>query len=241
MSDAPTTESTVAAIATDIPGAAGVFERFGIDYCCGGKLSLARACEKRGLDPVQILVAVHRQSPGHGEDARDWTRESMAELCDNIEQTHHAYLKSELPRVMQLAEKVARVHGERFEKLGALSAAFTTFAEDMFSHMAKEEKVLFPALRAMERGDRSIGGPIEGPIKCMTEEHDAAGAALAKFRLLTDDFAPTAHACNSWRVLLNDLSRLERDMHRHVHKENNILFPKGLAAADRVARDVANP
>ncbi len=233
MSVTPTIESTVATIATEIPGAAGVFERLGIDYCCGGKLPLARACERRGLDPATVLAEVERQAPRERADAQDWSRAGMTALCDHIEHAHHGYLKAELPRLGELAAKVARVHGENYPKLRELSGAFARFSDDMFSHMAKEEGVLFPALRAMERGERPMGGAIDGPIKCMTDEHDEAGAALATFRALTDDYAPPMHACNSWRVLLGDLSRLERDMHQHVHKENNILFPKGLAAAGK--------
>ncbi|HMN41041.1 MAG TPA: iron-sulfur cluster repair di-iron protein [Phycisphaerales bacterium] len=233
MNATPSIESTVATIATEIPGAAAVFERHGIDYCCGGKMPLWRACQKRGLDPGAVLAEVERRATGEPAGAPDWAAMGMAELSDHIEGVHHAYLKAELPRLGQLAAKVAGVHGAGHPRLRELSEAFSGFSADMFSHMAKEEQVLFPALRAIERGERPFGGAIEGPIACMTDEHDEAGIALAKFRSLTDGYAPPMHACNSWRVLLGDLARLEKDMHQHVHKENNILFPKGLAAAGR--------
>jgi regulator of cell morphogenesis and NO signaling len=227
MSQTHTIESTVATIATEIPGAAGVFERHGIDYCCGGKLPLARACQKRGLDAEAVLVEVKRAVPAAG--APDLAGMGMGGLCDHIERTHHAYLKAELPRLEQLAVKVGNVHGENYPELRELAALMAEFSADMFSHMSKEETILFPALRAAERGE--FGAGVAAPIACMMEEHDDAGAALAKFRELTNGYAPPLHACNSWRVLLGDLARLEKDMHQHVHTENNILFPKGLSAA----------
>ncbi|HMN41055.1 MAG TPA: iron-sulfur cluster repair di-iron protein [Phycisphaerales bacterium] len=224
-----TPETTVATIATSVPGAASLFEQLGIDYCCGGTIPLGQACRKRGLDPAEVIVRLEAAAQDPAPGGRDWAGMSLADLTANIESAHHQYLKDELPHMRHLSRKVAKVHGEAHPELRALSEEFERFADDMTSHMEKEERVLFPLIRSMEAG-RS-GGPIavDHPIRCLMHEHEDAGRSLAAFRSLTGGFSPPMGACNSWRVLLNDLERLERDTHEHVHKENNILFPRALA------------
>lgn len=224
-------ETTVATIASEIPGAAGVFERIGIDYCCGGKVRLAQACGKRGLKVDDVLSQLQSTAAGTTPTVRNWSQASMTELADEIEAKHHGYLKSELPRLCALADKVDKTHGDHRPELHELAHLFRNFADDMTIHMGKEEQVLFPILRSMDKGQSSSSLPINFPITCMTQDHEEAGAALELFRALTNGYTPPADACTSWRVLLADLARLECDMHEHVHKENNILFPKALAAA----------
>jgi regulator of cell morphogenesis and NO signaling len=225
-------QATVATIATSVPRGARVFERFGIDYCCGGKLPLESACRRRGLNTEEVLDALRAAAAESPAGERDWNTASLAELADHIESVHHHFLTEELPRVRALATKVARVHGENHPELREVAEVFVAFADEMFSHMRKEEGVLFPAIRAIERGESGApGASIDAPIACMVHEHDDAGRSLERMRALTGDFRPPAEACNSWRVLVNDLARLERDTHAHVHKENNILFPRALALA----------
>jgi regulator of cell morphogenesis and NO signaling len=226
--------TTVATIATELPGAAGLFERLGIDYCCGGKMPLETACRRKGLQTQDVLAQLESITPDSGQSTRDWSSATMTELAEHIQSTHHQYLKDELPRLITLTAKVARVHGENHPELITLADAFVRFSDDMFSHMDKEEKVLFPLLRATERAGAAPSVSVDQPIQCMTGEHEEAGRALESFRTLTNDFAPPTGACNSWRVMLSDLERLERDMHQHVHKENNILFVKAVAPGQPV-------
>jgi regulator of cell morphogenesis and NO signaling len=224
-------DMTVGTIATEVPGAAGVFERLGIDYCCAGKVPLAQACRKRGLAVEEVVTLLRSEAAGSGAHSRDWSGATMTELADEIEATHHAYLKTELPRLCVLADKVGTAHGNGCPELRELAALFRRFSEEMTRHMAEEERDIFPALRSMERGSGAAAAQIAPPIERMTEEHEEAGVALRRFRQLTRNYQPPLGACTSWRVLLTDLERLERDMHEHVHKENNVLFPRAMSTA----------
>lgn len=234
MTALPSASTTVARIATECPGAAGLFERLGIDYCCGGKMPLEIACRRRGLKTEDVLAQLAKTASEPEQQVQEWPGMSATDLANHIESTHHKYLKSELPRLRKLAEKVAAVHGDSHPELCTLAETFSKFSEDMISHMDEEENVLFPTLRAKERGDFQLPVHIDRTIACMTHEHEEAGRALEQFRFLTHDYTPPEVACNSWRVLLGDLKRLECDMHEHVHKENNILFAKALSSSGPV-------
>jgi regulator of cell morphogenesis and NO signaling len=220
---------TVGSIAVSIPGAPAVLEKLGIDYCCGGRALLEQMCAKKGLDVSDVIGAIRQAAAGGRGETRDWSLATMEELTRNIETTHHQYLKDELPRLLILAAKVARVHGDKDHRLVQLERVLGRFAEELTEHMLKEENVLFPTLRTVERDGAHMPPGIERPIACMMEEHTDAGDALERMRELTDGFTPPLGACGSWRVLLTDLARLERDMHEHVHQENNILFPRAMS------------
>lgn len=217
-------DTPVATIVARSPGTGRVFERFGIEYCCQGRRRLGEACAERGVSPGEVLKALRSASgPATGEP--DVLGMTMIELADHIERTHHARLKTELPRLCEMAAKVERAHGDHHEELADLQRTVDTFAEEMFEHMAAEERVLFPAIRTIERDG---GGPaplVSDAIRCMMSEHEDAGEALERMRSLTGGFVPPADACPTFRALLHDLNELESDTHRHVHKENNFLFP----------------
>jgi regulator of cell morphogenesis and NO signaling len=225
-------ESTVGQLVTERPARARIFETFGIDYCCGGKKRLDHALAEEGLDPktvLGILNAFDEQAPAV---ERDWSTATLTELADHIEQTHHAYLKKELPRLEYLVNKVAHRHGGRTPQLVELAQVFNAFKVELDSHMRKEEVVLFPICRQLDLAgepQRFHCGSVENPIAVMVREHDDAGAALARMRELTNDYTPPPDACNTYRALFDALRQLEQDMHRHVHKENSILFPKAAA------------
>jgi regulator of cell morphogenesis and NO signaling len=226
-------DTTVGQLVTERPSRAKIFESFGIDYCCGGKKPLAKACAEKGIDPntvAGILTAFDEQRP---ETETDWSTRTMTELADHIEATHHAYLKQELPRVEALAEKVANRHGDHGPQLFELFQVFNGFKAELVSHMWKEEQVLFPLVRRLDSGDHAAAshcGSVQNPIRVMMQEHDDAGDAMARMRQLTDNYTPPADACNTYRALFDSLKQIEQDMHRHVHKENSILFPKAVEA-----------
>ena len=226
-------QQSIGEIVTQNPNLSRVFEAMGIDYCCGGKKTLAEACHQKGLDPRQVLYklreADHVASPSNPQV--DVTAMSVTDLVDHIEKTHHAYLHEELPRLAAMTKKVATRHGERDPRLQEVQETFRAMALELGQHMFKEEECLFPMIRQLEAGDRSPTvhcGTLGNPIRQMEFEHDDAGSALKRLRELTEGFEPPEWACNTYRALLAGLAYLERDMHTHVHKENNILFPSAL-------------
>jgi regulator of cell morphogenesis and NO signaling len=226
-----TPETRIGDIVTAHPTLARVFEELGIDYCCGGRQTLATASQGRGLAPATVaamLGAAARLLAAAPAEV-DAAAMSLTALADHIEQTHHAYLKDELPRLVEMAERVARKHGERDPRLREVAAVVLSLAQEMFSHMQKEEHILFPLVRRIEAGPAGgFTASIADPIRQMEAEHDAAGRAVARLRELTGGFLPDSDACNTHRALLAGLEQLEADLHRHVHKENNVMFPRAL-------------
>jgi regulator of cell morphogenesis and NO signaling len=231
---AVTAETTIGALVAARPLYARLFEQLGIDYCCGGKLSIATACAKLQLDVGTTLKFLESTAAliQAGPAEVDAAAMSLTELADHIETTHHAYLKEELPRLVEMAERVARKHAEHDARLPEIAAATRELAEEMICHMQKEEFVLFPLVRQIDAGRGSASAALlSGPIHQMEDEHQAAGDATARLRLLTDGFSLANAICNTHRALLDGLARFETDLHRHVHKENNVLFPRALAKA----------
>jgi regulator of cell morphogenesis and NO signaling len=237
-SDTPlcTPETRIGDIVAARPALARIFERLGIDYCCGGKQTLAAACRAKGLEPqtvaalLEAAVSVTGTTPAE-VDAAGMT---LTQLADHIEVTHHAYLKTELPRLVEMSERVARKHSWRDARLPEMHGLVVALTEEMLSHMEKEERILFPLVRQIDAGAAGPdGGGLAAPIRQMEVEHDSAGRAIARLRVLTDGFAPGPDACNTHRALLAGLAEFETDLHRHVHKENNVLFPRAL---DRAAQ-----
>lgn len=230
------TQVTVGELVRERPARSRVFEALRIDYCCGGKLSLAEACARRSLDATDVLAQIRADDAAttqRGAAESDVAALGLAELADHIEQTHHVYLRGALPRLAQLIDRVHKVHGEAEPRLAQVRAAFAGFEQEVSQHMLKEERILFPMIRALElTGAQAAGdfhcGSIAHPIRQMEYEHDQAGDALATLRTATDGFAPPEWACNTYRAMLAGLAELEADMHQHIHKENNILFPRAL-------------
>ena len=228
-------QTTVGELVKERPARSRVFERLDIDYCCGGKLPLARACERQQLDPQTVLQQLREADAQPDPQAAplvDADAMSLTELVDHIEQTHHEYMKDELPRLDALTEKVFEVHGDADPRLADVRRAFVTLYEEVVGHMEKEEQVLFPIVRQMESA-RDLaacdGGSVATPIRQMEHEHDEAGKALAIMHGFTDEYQPPQWACNTYRAMLDGLKQLEWDLHQHIHKENNVLFPRAQA------------
>lgn len=224
---------SVGELVVERPDLIPLFERLGIDYCCGGQQSLQEACARKGLDAVsvaQTIDAFSRLQGGEGSDKPDWAKQSLTALCDHIEQTHHRYLVEELPGLAALVDKVAQAHGESDPALHQVKALFHELAAELLDHLQKEEKILFPLIRRLDANQQLPAGmSVEAPIHQMESEHASSGDALAALRDLTRGFTPPPGACGSYRAMLAGLERLERDMHLHIHKENNILFPRAIA------------
>lgn len=226
-----TVSSSLAEWVTSVPAAAAVLESYELDYCCGGRESLAAACAARGLDAAVVSVALEAAADNHDSAAPapvDWSRASLTDLCDHIEQTHHVYLRTQFPRLEQLLGKVLSAHGGHHPELRAVAGQFRALVGELGPHLMKEEQILFPAIRRLEAADsppRFPFGSVRNPIRMMEHEHDGAGHCLHELRRLTNGYAPPTDACATWRQLLLGLDALERDLHLHIHKENNLLFP----------------
>lgn len=230
-----TPASSVGDIVASRPLLARSFEQLGIDFCCGGKSSLASACAARGLEvnTVIALLAATSASLAGGPPEVDAAGMSLTALADHIEQTHHVYVKEELPRLVEMADRVGLKHGWRDARLPEMAQIVHALTAEMLAHMQKEEGILFPLVRQIDSGSRDgfHCGSIANPIRVMEAEHESAGQAMARLRELTDDFTPGPDACNTHRALLAGLAQFEADLHLHVHKENNILFPRALERA----------
>jgi regulator of cell morphogenesis and NO signaling len=227
-----TPETTVGEIVRAMPSRSRVFENLGIDYCCGGKKALADVCVAKGLDPatvVALLMALEGASDGTDVNPDGMT---LPELCDHIEQVHHGYLREELPRLDYMTRKVAAVHGDHEPRLREVRQVFESFQAEINAHTKEEEEITFPAIRRLASTggtETAAAGNLRDGFAKLESEHESAGAALLRFKTLTDDFTPPEWACNTFRALYDGLAKLEKNTHQHVHKENNILFPRALA------------
>ncbi len=229
-------QSQVGEVAANSFPAVQVFEDYGIDYCCGGNQSIGDACRQKGIDSGALLEALRDRVAGSGSDGQNWQTAPLAELIDHIVAKHHEYLKLELPRLEQRLNAVYRAHRDKDDgRLARLPEIFFLMKDELELHMHKEEGMLFPAIEHAERA-ANVGwrtelpfGSLANPVRVMLAEHDSAGDALSQIRSTTRNYELPPYACNTYRALFQGLEELERDLHLHIHLENNILFPRALA------------
>jgi regulator of cell morphogenesis and NO signaling len=213
---------------------AAVLKRFGIDFCCGGGVSLEAACQKKGValeDGERALAASdNRGTP----DARasSW---APTFLADYIVNEHHTYVRESVPVLRAFTQKVARVHGEARPELVAIAARFEEVAQELEAHMASEEHVVFPLVKALAEGRPAEGTSLHALVGEMEAEHDHAGHLMREINRLSGGYTPPEGACNTYRATYAKLEEFEDDLHRHVHLENNVLFPKALALEETAA------
>jgi regulator of cell morphogenesis and NO signaling len=213
---------TLADLASRLPGASRVFHRHRLDFCCGGKRSLAEACRQCGLDPAALVAELASEGAGAGGAEVDWTERPLAELVDHILTRYHEPLRRELPELVRLARKVEGVHPDKAGCPLGLGDHLASVQDGLELHMRKEEQVLFPLVRA--RRGRQAGGP----VGVLTHEHDEHAVGLRHTRALTGDLVAPRYACTTWRALYLRLEAFERDLMEHIHLENNVLFPRAL-------------
>lgn len=234
-------QMTVRDLVGRYPQTRPVFEKHGIDYCCGGAVSLADAAAKHGLKLSALLMelktALQAAPAKAAATERDWYAATLSELSANIVAKHHGYMKTALPRLRVLVTTVLNAHGEHHgDVLRPLQELFNALDAELSSHLMKEEQVLFPYLTALESHVREAAplpqacfGSARHPIQQMEHEHESAGRVLAKLREVTRDYALPADACPTFAALYEELQRMEADLHQHIHLENNILFPRAIA------------
>jgi regulator of cell morphogenesis and NO signaling len=235
------TTKTISEIAVEAPAAMRVFEEYKIDYCCGGNRNFYEACQFVGVSPEivsnKIIQVLNRQT----EDSESPKEKTASELIDHIIKTHHLFTKAEIPRLSALLEKVCRKHGKSHLELFSLQNAFTELCNDLIPHLAKEETVLFPFIKHLEMSEKNnLSNPhppfvtVKNPVRMMMIEHDTAGNLLNRMREITQDYALPEGACRSFQALYFGLEEFEKDLHRHIHLENNLLFPMAVKLEQKV-------
>jgi regulator of cell morphogenesis and NO signaling len=238
------TSKTVRELALEIPQATRVFERMGIDYCCGGSRSLEEACAAahvRVEDVERSLAEAGEHSPRAGPDDASWQRAPLFGLIAHIIQKHHYFVRRELQRIEPLLARVISSHGQKHPELLEVQRQFRGLGEEMIQHMMKEEQILFPYITHLEESQSRRQpvapprfGTAENPIRMMMHEHENAGSVLRTIRAQTGNYRLPAGACAGFESLYQGLQEFEQDLHQHIHLENNILFPRTLELEGKV-------
>lgn len=232
-------EETIGNIVAKDYRSAEVFEQLGIDFCCQGNRTIAIACKDSNLEPEEVISALQKQLSKENfanEQNANFGSWPLDLLCDYIEKKHHRYVRKQIPVINAYLEKIEKVHGNKHPFLSTVSKLFASGGRELQSHMQKEEKVLFPAIRNMidpqiiiDKKDRSCNfDSIQQPINKMMDEHDAEGNRFRQIRALTQEFTLPSDACETFRLTYLALQDFEKDLHQHIHLENNILFPKAI-------------
>lgn len=227
---------SVREVALEIPGATRIFESVGIDYCCGGQQSLSDACAKAGITVDDMMSSLESARTSNEQiKEQNFLNARLAELIDHIVETHHVFTRTEIGRLRALLDKVCEVHGRNHPELQRLRSLFETLSLDLEPHMMKEERVLFPYVIGIENAvsnEQPVTMPpfmtVANPVRMMMLEHDRAGELLRQMRQVSSDYAPPSDACISYQTLYQALDAFEKDLHQHIHLENNILFPRAL-------------
>ncbi|HLV67879.1 MAG TPA: iron-sulfur cluster repair di-iron protein [Polyangiaceae bacterium] len=221
MPQSPSPSSTLAELAITYPAASRVFQAFGLDFCCKGQRPLAEACAERGLDHTAVLQALESATEAPEFPAGNFAQQSSETLIRYIVGYHHRRIREELPELISMAAKVERVHQSKPGCPLGLADHLARTANELDSHMSKEERVLFPMILDGRTG-------LHRPVGVMEAEHRDHGAALERTRELTTNLTPPEHACTTWRALYLRLLEFERELMDHVHLENYVLFPRAL-------------
>ncbi len=227
------TEKTVADYVTENIKNAHLFKKHGIDFCCGGGVSLAQAAAKANVS-LDILEK-ELQETGSVSREYDYKNWKLDFLTDHIINVHHHYVEENIPLLIQYSARVAKVHGNQRPELLKIQQLFTKVAQELGAHLKKEELILFPFIKKMVRAQEEGApvpqphfGKIDDPIKMMETEHDEAGAIFKEISDLSDNYTCPDWACNTYKAFYAKLEEFENDLHHHVHLENNILFPRAI-------------
>lgn len=230
-----TKEKTVGAVVSENIKAAHVFKKHGIDFCCGGGISIAKACSKYEVsyEVLEKELSDVDKPVGRGHDYNNW---DLSFLIDHILNVHHTYVSESIPMISQYANKVAKVHGHHYTDLIEINKLFHEVADELLEHMQKEERILFPFIKQLVKA-KNEGiipvqppfGTVNNPIQMMEHEHENAGDIFKTIAILTNDYTPPEGACNTFKALYSKLEEFEQDLHQHIHLENNILHPKAVA------------
>ncbi len=230
-----TEDKTVAEIVTENIKTAHIFKKYGIDFCCGGGITIEEACSKKGIDYSLLekeLVAVDMVV----DKEHDYDKWDLHYLIDHIINVHHKYVEESIPLLLQYADRVAKVHGHHYVEVVEINSLFHEVAQELSAHMKKEELILFPYIKQLVKAEKEGSTParphfgtVNNPIQMMEYEHENAGGIFKSIAKLSSDYTPPDEACNTFRALYAKLEEFEQDLHKHIHLENNILHPKAIA------------
>lgn len=214
---------------------AAIFSKHKIDFCCQGNRTVEEACDKKGIDSNQLIEELNGVLNSKGGETIDYKSWPLDLLAEYIEKKHHRYVEEKIPVLRQFLDKLCKVHGSRHPELFKINELFVASAGELASHMKKEELILFPFIKKMVKAKIENGavqspqfGTVENPIAMMMEEHDNEGARFREIDALTNNYNPPADACNTYKVTYAMLDEFEKDLHLHIHLENNILFPEAI-------------
>lgn len=234
-------ETLVREIVLENPSAIPLLEQHGIDYCCGGAQSLAQACQRGGIPVSALLEELTSLAHSEAPAPETWLTAPLPALIDHIVDRHHAYARQQLAIILPLAQKVSVRHGTLHPELLQLDEHLRHLEAELAHHFACEENILFPAIRRLATGHHPLFPPVFGniaqPIARMLADHAQTGDELRALRTISHDLEPPAEACTSWRALYQAVADLETDLHRHIHLENNILFPRAQQNAQQHAKE----
>lgn len=229
-----TKNKTVAEVVTENIKSAHIFKKYGIDFCCGGGITIEKACAKKEVDYsvlIEELSAIDKVT----SNAYNYDNWDLGFLIDHIQNVHHTYVEENIPLLIQYANKVASVHGHHYTEVVEINNLFTEVANELSAHMRKEELILFPYVKQMVKAEKEgvkaappHFGTVKNPIQMMENEHENAGDILKEIARLSNNYSPPEDACNTFRALYAKLDEFEQDLHQHIHLENNILFPKAI-------------
>lgn len=230
---------SLATIVTENHKTAAVFEKHHLDFCCKGKRTLKQACIEIRVNPATVLTDLEKAIENQNDDTPDPSSMRLSELADYIVEKHHSYVRRELPLILGYLQKVSSKHGEKHPELYKILELFTAIKEEMEFHMKKEETILFPRISEMEKMAtentllRVSKSFISAPVSIMEEEHEHAGSLMEEIRKLCENYTAPASACTTYKLSFAALQNFEMDLHRHVHLENNILFPSAIKMIER--------
>lgn len=214
---------------------AAIFSKYGIDFCCKGNRTIEEACDKKDIDTNQLMEQLNTVLSTKNDNEIDFKLWPLDLLADYIEKKHHRYVEEKTPMLLQFLDKLCKVHGESHPELFEINELFKGSAGELAQHMKKEELILFPFVKKMVKAtltdnliEQPHFGTVKNPIAMMMQEHDTEGERFRKIAALSNNYTPPADACNTYRVTFAMLEEFEQDLHKHIHLENNILFPKAM-------------
>lgn len=225
---------SVGEIVKNMPKAAGIFSKLKIDFCCGGNINFNEACQRKGVNPEEVLDQINElQQKSSSTTDLNFDSFDVDFLADYITNVHHKYLYENLPEINRLVNKVFNKHKEKYEYLNELFKLYVELEADLLGHLPKEENILFPYAKSLilnkktnTTPERPFFGTINNTLAVMNDEHNRAGEIIHRLREITNDYTPPADACNSHLLMLDMLKDLDANLIQHIHLENNILFPK---------------
>ncbi|GMR25626.1 MAG: iron-sulfur cluster repair di-iron protein [Ignavibacteria bacterium] len=226
---------TLSEIVTDNFHTAVVFEKYNLDYCCNGKRQFEDACMKNSIDPNLVIIDLEKINNNITVNEQNYDEWELDFLIDYIINNHHQYIRRMIPLIAEYGGKAAAAHSENHPELLKISEIFAVIYKDLKQHMLKEEQILFPFIKQIVQAKKNKGqaekpyfGSVQHPIRMMEAEHENAGDGFREIRRLSEDYKIPADACSTYSAFYNALMEFEKDLHKHIHLENNILFPKAI-------------